>query len=135
MTGLDTKLNTLAAAAKFDICGYYGLNAERPSPLKFIYKAALPGGGCRSLFKVLQTNVCVNDCGYCVNQVGRDCPRTTFQPDELARTFMELYRKRLVQGIFLSSAIAGQATQTPGQDGRYRGDPAAEIRLPRLYPP
>ncbi len=106
-TGIDSKLNTLANAAKFDICGYYGPNAERPSPLKFIYKAALPGGGCRSLFKILQTNVCTNDCAYCVNQVGRDCPRSTFTPEELAKTFMELYRKRLVQGIFLSSAIAG----------------------------
>jgi predicted DNA-binding helix-hairpin-helix protein len=112
MADIDTKLNTLATAAKFDICGYYGPNAERPSPLKYIYKAVMPGGGCRSLFKVLQTNVCMNDCAYCVNQVGRDCPRTGFLPDELAKTFMELYHKRLVQGLFLSSAIAGDATKT-----------------------
>ncbi len=109
---IDSKLNTLAAAAKFDICGYYGPNAEQPSPLKFIYRATLPGGGCRSLFKVLQTNVCNNDCAYCVNQVGRDCPRTGFLPDELANTFMELYRRHLAQGLFLSSGIAGDATKT-----------------------
>ncbi len=112
VAGIDSKLNTLANAAKFDICGYYGPHAERPSPLKFIYKATLPGGGCRSLFKILQTNVCTNDCAYCVNQVGRDCPRSTFAPEELAKTFMELYRKRLVQGIFLSSAIAGDPTRS-----------------------
>jgi len=64
---------------------------------------------------VLLTNVCVNDCGYCVNQSGRDCPRATFKPEELARTFMDLYRKKLVQGIFLSSAIAGDATRTQEQ--------------------
>lgn len=109
---IENKLDTLSAAARFDVCGYSGPNAERPSPLRFIYRAALPTGGCTSLFKVLLTNVCTNDCAYCVNQVGRDCRRATFKPEELARTFMDLYRKRLVQGIFLSSAIAGDAIRT-----------------------
>ncbi len=109
---IETRLDTLAAAAKFDVCGYNGPNGDLPSPERFIYRAALPAGGCTSLFKVLLTNVCTNDCAYCVNQVGRDCPRAAFQPDELARTFMELYRKRMVEGIFLSSAIAGNATRT-----------------------
>ena len=111
----ESRLNTLAAAAKFDVCGYSGPNQEQPSPFRFIYKAALPSGGCTSLFKVLQTNVCTNDCVYCVNQVGRDCPRASFKPEELAKTFMDLYRKRLVQGIFLSSAIAGDATRMEEQ--------------------
>ena len=109
---IESKLNTLAAAAKFDICGYTGPDSEQSSPERFIYRAALPGGGCASLFKVLLTNVCTNDCAYCINQVGRDCPRATFQPDELAKSFMELYRRSMVQGIFLSSAIAGDATRT-----------------------
>ncbi len=109
---IETRLDTLAAAAKFDVCGYNGPNGDLPSPERFIYRAALPAGGCTSLFKVLLTNVCTNDCAYCVNQVGRDCPRAAFQPDELAGTFMELYRKRMVEGIFLSSAIAGSATRT-----------------------
>jgi putative DNA modification/repair radical SAM protein len=86
--------------------------SEIKSPHRFIYKAALPSGGCTSLFKILLTNVCTNDCAYCVNQVGRDCPRSTFKPDELANTFMKLYRKGMVQGIFLSSAVAGDATRT-----------------------
>ena len=109
---IEDKLDTLSAAAKFDICGYSGPNRVERSPLRFIHKAALPGGGFVCLFKVLLTNVCTNDCAYCVNQVGRDCPRATFQPEELARVFMELYRKRLVQGLFLSSAIAGNASRT-----------------------
>ena len=109
---IERKLDTLATAAKFDICGYSGPNTEQPSPAGFIYKAAMPSGGCTSLFKVLLTNVCSNDCAYCVNQVGRDCPRATLQPDELAKTFMELYRRRAVQGMFLSSAVAGDATRT-----------------------
>jgi len=109
---IENKLETLSAAARFDVCGYSGPRTVQPSPFRFIYKAALPGGGCASLFKVLLTNVCTNDCAYCVNQVGRDCPRATFQPEELARTFMQLYEKRLVQGLFLSSGIAGNASRT-----------------------
>lgn len=106
------KLKTLVGGASFDICGYAGPGHEIRSPNRFIYGAALPGGGCINLFKVLMTNVCVNDCGYCVNQVGRDCPRTSFRPEELAKTFSEMVQKRLVSGIFLSSGIAGDSSRT-----------------------
>ncbi len=109
------RLQTLVGAAQFDVCSHSaGRNCGRssPSPLRFIYRAALPGGGTTPLFKVLLTNVCVNDCAYCVNQSGRDCPRFAFQPDELARLFMELHAKRLVKGLFLSSGIAGSASRT-----------------------
>ncbi|MBI4296804.1 MAG: putative DNA modification/repair radical SAM protein [Chloroflexi bacterium] len=113
---LMDKLDTLVAAARFDVCGYSGVrSASRPvnsSPKRFIHRAALPGGGSVCLFKVLLTNVCLNDCGYCVNQIGRDIPRSSFQPDELARLFMEFYRKRWVRGLFLSSAIGHNATRT-----------------------
>ena len=111
----SAKLETLAAAAQHDVCGYTpptgNRNADR-SPLRFIYHAALPGKGTVPLFKVLLTNVCVNDCAYCANQVGRDSPRFSFQPDELARLFMQLHAKRLVRGLFLSSGIAGNPSRT-----------------------
>ncbi len=109
------KLQIVAAAARFDICGYDAARSVRaapPDPHRFIYRAALPGGGCISLFKVLLTNACINDCAYCVNQVGRDRPRAGFQPHEMASLFMELQRKRLVRGLFLSSGIAGSPSRT-----------------------
>ncbi len=110
------KLATLAAAARFDVCGCGGSVKAGTTidPARFIYKAALPDGGCKSIFKVLQTNVCVNDCAYCVNQQSLDVPRTALKPEELARIFMDLYQKKMVSGIFLSSGIAGNpvATQT-----------------------
>lgn len=108
------KLNMLADAAKFDICGCGGASANGTSkaPLGIIYNAALPGGGCIPLLKVLLTNCCVNDCGYCVNQIGRDIPRCSFQPEELARLFVEMHVKRLVQGLFLSSGIGADASRT-----------------------
>ncbi|MFH1382727.1 MAG: putative DNA modification/repair radical SAM protein [Chloroflexota bacterium] len=108
----DDKLDTLAAAARFDVCGYSGQRSVSGSPLRFIHRAALPNGGSVCLFKVLLTNVCINDCGYCVNQIGRDTPRCAFQPEELAMIFMELHRKRLVHGLFLSSGIGKDASRT-----------------------
>jgi len=114
MPVMDDRLKTLAAAAQFDVCGCGGGMRPRAAidPTRFIHKAALPDGGCASLFKALLTNVCVNDCAYCINQKSLDIPRAAFQPEELARMFMELYQKRMVQGIFLSSGIAGSAVST-----------------------
>lgn len=106
------KLSVLTASAGFDVCGAEGTRSPDPSPFRFLYKAALPQGGSVCLFKVLQTNACMNDCAYCSNQVGRDCPKFTFQPEELAKTFLELHRKRIARGLFLSSAITGNPSQT-----------------------
>jgi predicted DNA-binding helix-hairpin-helix protein len=106
------KLQTLAAAAQFDSCGCGSTRPVTRSPLRFIYQAARPGGGSMPLFKVLLTNVCINDCAYCVNQVGRDIDRCAYRPEELARLFMELHSKRLVQGLFLSSGIGADAART-----------------------
>jgi len=104
----DEKLRALASAARFDVCGS-GAGADKPEnlPVNFIHHAALPDGGCASLFKVLMTNTCVNDCAYCVCAASRDVRRTEFKPEELARTFTELNRRRIAQGLFLSSGVAG----------------------------
>jgi putative DNA modification/repair radical SAM protein len=109
---LPDKFKTLTVGASYDICGYAGPGREISNPDRFIYSAALPGGGCVNLFKVLMTNVCTNDCGYCVNQIGRDCPRTSFRTDELAGIFSEMVQKRRVTGLFLSSGIAGDPSRT-----------------------
>ena len=112
ITKIPDKFETLVGGAGFDVCSYAGPGREVDSPTRFIHSTALPGGGCVNLFKVLMTNVCVNDCGYCVNQVGRDCPRTSFSPDELAKTFSNMLRKKLVSGLFLTSGIAGNPSRT-----------------------
>jgi putative DNA modification/repair radical SAM protein len=106
------KLSTLVDAARFDSCGCGGAGSTAKSPLSIVHNAALPGGGCMPILRVLMTNVCLNDCAYCVNQVSRDIPRCSFHPEELARLFMELYTKRLVQGLFLSSGIGSDTSRT-----------------------
>jgi len=70
-----------------------------------IHVSRVGGGRTVKLLKVLQTNVCEFDCFYCEHRASRDVPRTYVSPDELARTFMQLHRARLVEGLFLSSGI------------------------------
>ncbi len=106
------RLKTLITAARFDICGCGREASPGKFPIGLIYNAALPGGGCIPLLKVLLTNFCINDCAYCVNQIGRDIPRCSFQPEELARLFMEMRAKNLVQGLFLSSGIGADVSRT-----------------------
>jgi putative DNA modification/repair radical SAM protein len=106
------KLDTLVSAAQFDSSGCGGTGFKTNSPLRFIHRAALPGGGYIPLLKILLTNVCINDCAYCVNQIGRDVPRCSFHPEELAKLFMELHSKRLVRGLFLSSGIGKNVSKT-----------------------
>lgn len=65
-----------------------------------------PAKGGVAILKVLQTNLCRNHCTYCRLASCEDAvKRVSFSPDELARIFMEFYRKKLVHGIFLSSGV------------------------------
>lgn len=77
-----------------------------------IYKTVGPGGKCVSLFKVLQTNKCERNCLYCVNRKSRNTVRTSFKSEELAKVFMNFYRKKYVSGIFLSSGIYDSPVKT-----------------------
>ncbi|MFW6151027.1 MAG: radical SAM protein [Chloroflexota bacterium] len=109
------KLERLVAGAQFDVASCTVAPPASRSPLRFIHRATVPGRGSTPLFKLLYTDICTNDCAYCANRVGRDWPRTSFTPDELASLFMELYDKRLVSGLFLSSGIGIDATRTMGE--------------------
>ena len=102
---VEDKIKALATAARFDVCGSDSRVQTADLPPTVIYKAALPDGGCASLFKVLLTNSCINDCAYCMCAASRDVKRTSFKPEELARTFIEFNRRRLATGLFLSSGI------------------------------
>lgn len=77
-----------------------------------VYSAVMPGGKRIALLKTLLTSACERDCYYCPFRQGRDFRRVSFSPDELARLFMQLHRKGLVEGIFLSSGVAGSGPHT-----------------------
>ena len=109
-TALQKKTNLLARSAQYDLCGHCspaGSGRIRDSEHTWIYPAVLPDGRAVRLLKVLQTNICKNDCSYCAHRSSQDIPRETFSPDELAQLFMDLHHARMAHGLFLSSAIPG----------------------------
>ncbi|MCJ7646295.1 hypothetical protein MUO65_05270, partial [bacterium] len=118
---LHYKASLLGELAGFDVTGlplaiFPKKHIARSS---LIYPAAGEKGECVNLFKVLQSNLCENNCFYCINRRDRDCPRVEFTPQELASLFLEYCKKGWVKGLFLSSAInispdASQDSSTVG---------------------
>ena len=104
---IHRKANLLGELAGFDVTGFplAILPKKHIARSSLIYPAVGEKGECVNLFKVLQTNICENNCLYCVNRKDRDCPRVEFTPQELAYLFLEYYKKRWVRGLFLSSAV------------------------------
>ena len=121
---MDTmeKLRILSDAAKYDAaCTSSG--AQKSARRGGMGSAEACGichsftgdGRCISLLKVLQTNVCVYDCAYCVNRRSNDTRRASFSPRELAELTIAFYRRNYIEGLFLSSGVAGTpdaATET-----------------------
>ncbi|MFH1361223.1 MAG: putative DNA modification/repair radical SAM protein [bacterium] len=122
MAQFDTekKLEILGTAAKFDICASTAAPKRRSKNQNYIGNNApagichsyTPDGRCVSLLKVLMTNSCKNNCQYCVNRSSNDFERASFEPEELAKLFIELYRRNYLEGIFLSSGVQKNANYT-----------------------
>lgn len=87
---------------RFDVCG--GGKAT-----EMVYDASTPRGKC-PLFKPLMTNRCIHNCKYCVNTTGKY--KMNFEPEELAKTFMDIVKKGLAKGLFISSAVNKDADLT-----------------------
>ena len=77
-----------------------------------VFHAAMPGGKRMPLLKTLLTSACERDCNYCPFRAGRDFRRVTLSPQELAAGFDRIHRSGKVQGIFLSSGVAGGGVRT-----------------------
>jgi predicted DNA-binding helix-hairpin-helix protein len=106
------KLTLLGQAAQYDDrTGLFATHMHPPSTtpdlIPCVSYVQAPGGHHVPVLKVLQTSVCQNDCRYCVFRAERDVQRGHFTPDELARAFDLMQRAGVVQGLFLSSGIAG----------------------------
>ncbi len=109
------KVKVLSAAGKYDACASTSCNPKNIKVLPDdrignlaaggICHSYLPSGQCVSLFKVLLSNKCSNDCFYCSNNCSARVQRTEFSEEELSKTFMHLYQANYVEGLFLSSGI------------------------------
>ncbi len=114
------KLEVLADAAKYDVaCTSSGVDRNgKKGSLGAASSAGCchsftPDGRCITLLKVLMTNACAYDCAYCVNRVSNtEVRRTAFTPRELADLTIEFYRRNYVEGLFLSSGVAGCPDRT-----------------------
>ena len=110
---VEAKLDLLGDAAQFDVSApgasysqaLQQAEREMRSQAGCIFPAQVSGGRCIPVFKVLMSNECRNDCYYCATRCSANVPRNTFQPEELARTFLSLEERGLVQGLFLSSGV------------------------------
>jgi len=115
---MDTveKLKILSADSQYDLACACGTSKDdrrrRGLDGKWLYPVTLPSGGYSVLLKTLLSNACSNDCKYCPLRSETDVRRCTLQPDEVARVFMEYWRKRKVFGLFLSSGVIGSADYT-----------------------
>ena len=111
MQTLMEKLQILADSAKYDVsCSSSGSHRKNTGTIGNAHTAGIchswsADGRCISLLKVLFSNKCVYNCGYCVNRRSNDFPRASFEPDELARLTIEFYRRNYIEGLFLSSAV------------------------------
>lgn len=109
---LEQKIDILAEAAQWDTERGCSQQGRVRGPLeRWIYPAVRPDGKRIRMLKVLQSNVCENNCAYCAFRRDRDVPRTAFRPEELARLFDGLVRRRLAEGLFLSSGICGDVAK------------------------
>ena len=105
------KLKILADSAKFDVsCSSSGSNRQNDGRIGNAHASGIchswgSDGRCISLLKILFTNKCEYDCEYCINRRSNDLPRTSFEPDELARLTIEFYRRNYIEGLFVSSAV------------------------------
>ncbi len=125
----EESLDLLAESAQYDVClascnqqthaesaGRGRIRDPRNPYTRWLYPATVPGKGTIHILKVLMTNSCSNSCEYCSlsckNQSQR---RTSLTPENMAKTFMKLYHRRLARGLFLSSGISGGAVHTMEQ--------------------
>ncbi len=116
---LIDKLAILAESAKYDVsCSSSG--TERKSKGKGIGSTRSFGichtwaadGRCISLLKLLMTNNCIYDCSYCINRSSNDVRRAAMTPEEIALITIEFYRRNYIEGLFLSSAIEKNPSDT-----------------------
>jgi putative DNA modification/repair radical SAM protein len=115
---LQTKLNILADAAKYDVsCASSGSNRANRGGLgngsmTGICHSYTEDGRCVSLLKILLTNHCIYDCAYCVSRSTNAIQRAAFTVEEVVDLTINFYRRNYIEGLFLSSGIFNNADHT-----------------------
>ena len=110
-------------------------SSRKKNPIPGVYRASMPNGKHINLFRVMFTDFCKMDCHFCPNSHWVPRKRHAFKIDELAKAFMELHQRHAVDGLFLSSGVAGTGSKTTERLVRGRRNHPQEVRLQRLRTP
>ncbi len=104
------RVETLSRSAGLDCEGPVALSREERKA-QFIANSRFyvthPQKGKMPVMRIMQTSACERGCYYCPFQAGRNYRRVSLTPDELAGSFDQMQRRKLVDGLFLSSGIVG----------------------------
>jgi predicted DNA-binding helix-hairpin-helix protein len=107
---LHQKVDTLEQAAALDCEGPPALTRQERKE-QFIAHSRVyvthPQRGKIPVMRIMQTSACERNCYYCPFQAGHNFRRVSLTPEELAVSFDQMQRKRLVDGLFLSSGVVG----------------------------
>jgi len=102
------KAQMLSDAGKYDACGPQTCSVNLQNNLGGVISTKAEHKNCK-MFKTLMNNSCHFDCNYCVNRAGCQRIKAKYEPEELARLMNNLESKHGVNGLFLSSGVAGNA--------------------------
>ncbi len=109
------KIQALKQAATLDCEGPPSLSVKEQKN-QFIASSRVyvvhPQRGKIPIMRIMQTSACERNCHYCPFQAGRNYRRLSLKPEELAATFDQMQRKKLIDGLFLSSGIVGGGPKT-----------------------
>jgi len=112
---IHQKVDSLIQAADLDCEGPPDLSDQGPKA-QFINHSRVyvthPQRGKIPIMRIMQTSVCEQNCHYCPFQAGQDKRRVSLKPEELAAAFDLMQRKKLVDGLFLSSGIIGRGVKS-----------------------
>ncbi len=120
---LKQKLSILSDAAKYDAsCASSGAKGRKAKGNGIgstegtgICHSYTPDGRCVSLLKILLTNYCIYDCGYCINRRSSGVQRARFTAEEVVSLTLDFYRRNYIEGLFLSSGIVRDSDYTMEQ--------------------
>ncbi len=109
------KVEVLGRAAALDCEGPPVLNREGQKA-QFVRDSRVyvthPQRGKIPVMRIMQTSACEKNCFYCPFQAGSNFRRVSFKPEELAQSFDQMQRKKLVDGLFLSSGVVGSGVKS-----------------------
>ncbi|MCP3682576.1 MAG: hypothetical protein GY861_07800 [bacterium] len=100
------KSRILGDSGRYDSCGPKMCEVNVNKGLGGIYHAKANHKQCR-IFKTLMDNTCAFDCKYCGNSAGCKKKKARYEPKELASLFNYLHKNLAVNGLFISSGVAG----------------------------